>query len=49
MIVQGSKETSAIYVGQKVVKAVYHGVKLVWQAISNIWIGKQVWRRKEIW
>lgn len=44
MIYKKGKETSAIYLGNKVISAVYHGTVLVWQALSDVWTGRGVWR-----
>lgn len=49
MIYKDGKETTAVYVGTMAVQYIYQGAKLVWQAVSKIWIGKQVWRGKDIW
>ena len=49
MIYKKGKETSAIYLGNKVISAVYHGTVLVWQALRDVWIGRGVWRGNEVW
>ena len=49
MIYKKGKETSAIYLGNKVISAVYHGTVLVWQVLSDVWIGRGVWRGNEVW
>lgn len=49
MIYKNGKETSAIYLGNKVISAVYHGTVRVWQALSDVWIGRHVWKQKEVW
>lgn len=48
MIVQGNKETTAIYIGTKAVQIVYRGVKLVWQAIRSCF-GKGSWDDELPW
>lgn len=49
MIYKKGKETSAIYLGNKVISAVYHGTVLVWKALNDVWIGRGVWRGNEVW
>lgn len=49
MIVIKGKEVSAIRLGEKVISAVYKGAVLVWQAVSNIWLGKDVWKGNDLW
>ena len=49
MIYKKGKETSAIYLGNKVISAVYHGTVLVWKALSDIWTGRGEWRGNEVW
>lgn len=49
MIYKKEKETSAIYLGNKVISSVYHGTVLVWRALSDVWTGRGVWRGNEVW
>ena len=49
MIYKKGKETSAIYLGNKVISAVYHGTVLVWMPLSDVWNGRGVWRGNEVW
>lgn len=49
MIKLGNKDISAIRLGSNVISAVYKGTVLIWQAISNIWRGKDIWRDNDLW
>ena len=49
MIYKKGKETSAIYLGNKVISAVYHGAVFVWKALRDVWTGRGVWKRNEVW
>lgn len=54
MIVTNGKQITIINAGGKVVAAVYHGSKLVWQAIrscfgSGRWINEKPWLNTEAW
>lgn len=51
---EGNKETSAIYYGEKVITAVYHGLRLIWEAIrscfgSGSWIEEYPWVDDDPW
>lgn len=47
-IFKKNKEVTAIYVGKKVVSAVYRGAKLIWEAISSCF-GKGFWNNSAPW
>ena len=54
MIYIGNKETSQIFVGGKAITAVYHGTKLVWEAIRScfgrgIWMNDKPWKNDDVW
>lgn len=54
MIKKDDKDISAIYLGRKVISAIYKGSRLVWQAVrscfgSGMWIGEKPWLNEEIW
>lgn len=49
MIVIGNREISAVRFGEMAVNAVYRGAALVWQAVSNVWHGKDVWKENDLW
>ena len=54
MIRIGSKEVTAIYLGTRVLSAVYKGSALVWQAVrscfgSGHWVRVKPWLGKEGW
>lgn len=53
-IFRNGKEVTAVYLGERVISAVYHGAQLVWQAVrscfgSGRWFGKKRWLGKERW
>lgn len=54
MIRISEKEVSAIYFGQKAIRAVYKGAVLVWQAIrscfgSGWWDNEKPWIDEDAW
>lgn len=54
MIYINNKSVYSIFVKGKAVQAVYHGARLVWQAIrscfgSGRWINEKPWVNEEAW
>lgn len=54
MIYKDGKELAARYFGKKAIAAVYHGVHLVWEAISSCfgagyWDGERPWSGTDGW
>lgn len=54
MIRIGSKDVSAIRIGQKVIMAVYKGGQLIWESISSCfgagyWINNYPWKNTDAW
>ena len=54
MLKIGSKNISAIRIGEKVVVSMYKGATLVWQAISSCfglgcWINNYTWKNDDAW
>ena len=54
LYVKNGKEVTAVYVGRRVVSAIYRGGVLVWQAVrscfgSGFWRNDKPWRNDEGW
>lgn len=54
MIYKNQKEITGIHHASKVITAVYHGVRLVWQAVrscfgSGAWLGERPWLGDDPW
>lgn len=54
MIIKQGKELSARYIGAKAIEAVYHGARLVWEAISSCfgsgyWDDDKPWNDDDAW
>lgn len=54
MIIKQGKELSARYIGSRAIAAVYHGARLVWEAISScfgsgMWINGRPWNNTDGW
>ena len=54
MIYKNQKEITGIHHAGKVITAVYHGVRLVWQAVrscfgSGAWLGERPWLGDDPW
>lgn len=54
MIIKNSLTMQARYYGTKAISAVYHGAKLVWEAISSCfgsgyWINNRPWSNTDSW
>ena len=57
MIIRGGKEIVARFYGQRALAATYHGLKLVWQAVTSAlscfangyWQGSSPWTGDEPW
>lgn len=50
----GGKEITTIYLGKKVIGAVYRGTLLIYTAIrscfgSGMWVGEKPWIGKDAW
>ena len=48
MIYKDGKQISSVSFGQKVITAIYHGARVVWEAISSCF-GKGYWINEEPW
>lgn len=54
MIYKSNLEMTARYYGSQAISAVYHGAKLVWEAISSCfgsgyWINDRPWSNDDAW
>lgn len=54
MIYKNNLELTARYYGKQAITAVYHGAKLVWEAISScfgsgMWLGARPWKGTDGW
>jgi len=54
MISAEGKQIAIIHAGGKVIAAVYHGARLIWQAVrscfgSGRWINEKPWLNAEAW
>lgn len=54
MIIKQGKELSARYIGSRAISAVYHGARLVWEAVSScfgsgMWINGRPWSNTDGW
>ena len=54
MIYKKGLEMSARYYGSKSISAVYHGARLVWEAItscfgSGMWLNLRTWKNTDAW
>lgn len=54
MIAASGKQIAIINAGGKVIAAVYHGARLVWQAVrscfgSGHWVNEKPWLNAEAW
>lgn len=54
MIYKNNLELTARYYGKQAITAVYHGAKLVWEAISScfgsgMWLNLRAWKNTDGW
>jgi hypothetical protein len=54
MIYKQGKELSARYIGRRAIAAVYHGAKVVWEAVSScfasgFWQNDKPWSNDDAW
>lgn len=48
------KEFDAVYYGERAIAAIYHGAKLVWEAIRScfgkgFWVNAYPWNSEDAW
>ena len=48
MIYKQGKELTARYIGRRAIAAVYHGAKVVWEAVSSCF-GSGFWQNDKPW